>query len=693
MTPTTYLNFDLLVETLETGYRARLLASPAGETSVTFNLPFSALEVENLLLRIGRPRRGVRRLDSPEMHAAKDFGSRLFENVFVGDLRASLRSSLDSAQQSGAGLRLRLLLDEAPQLAELPWEYLYNPGVNRFLGLSIETPIVRYLKIQEPIQPLKVAPPLRMLVMIASPTDFPGLDIKAEQVKLREALSDLVENGVLTFETMEDATLQALQQRLRRDKYHIFHFIGHGGYDPTSQDGMLLFETEQETGRRVSGQDLGTILHDHRSLRLAVLNACEGARASRTDPFAGVAQSLVQQGIPAVIAMQFEITDVAAITFAHELYAAVADGYPVDAALAEARKSIFVQGNDTEWGTPVLYMRSPDGRIFDLPARERTGPHPVVEPGIPPESLEKLYTEGLSHYYTGNWSEAVECFSRIASLQSDYEDVAAKLDAARRMERLTGLEASAAEAVKRREWDDAIQQLQAIVGLDPNNADAAAALLDARRQKRLGELYDEARQLAHAKSWQATVNVMAQIYKEAAQYPDPDGILELARSGLEVESRSKLMATDYALAVRLMNEGQWEEAHRKLEEICQSGPYLASQALLARAKEEIDKNKREAVRKQQEARQELDRNAERLRSWLSDQMQQAWAHFKARRWQPAIDRLSEIRKAQPDYVHPVHGSVVSLLARARELAAMPEPPTHGLPGSSAPRNKPKDLPR
>jgi hypothetical protein len=33
-----------------------------------------------------------------------------------------------------------------------------------------------------------------------------------------------------------------------------------------------------------------------------------------------------------------------------------------DYALAEARKSIFAQGNNVEWGTPVLYMRSPDGR-------------------------------------------------------------------------------------------------------------------------------------------------------------------------------------------------------------------------------------------------------------------------------------------------------------------------------------------
>jgi hypothetical protein len=151
---------------------------------------------------------------------------------------------------------------------------------------------------------------------------------------------------------------------------------------------VLLLEDEEGRGRPVSGQYLGTLMHDERTLRLAVLNACEGARTSRADPFAGTAQSLVQQGVPAVIAMQFEITDQAAVAFTHEFYAALADGYPVDAALAEARKAVFAQGNDVEWGTPVLTMRAPDGRIFDVErvsdmAREGVAPRPQPAPSKP----------------------------------------------------------------------------------------------------------------------------------------------------------------------------------------------------------------------------------------------------------------------------------------------------------------------
>jgi len=116
----------------------------------------------------------------------------------------------------------------------------------------------------------------------------------------------------------------------------------------------------------VRGEMLGMLLRDHRTLRLAVLNACEGARSSRQDPFSGVAQSLLQQRVPAVIAMQFEISDAAAKVFAQEFYRAVAEGNPVDAAVCESRKALFQEEFGQEWATPALYMRSQEGQLFEL---------------------------------------------------------------------------------------------------------------------------------------------------------------------------------------------------------------------------------------------------------------------------------------------------------------------------------------
>ena len=169
-------------------------------------------------------------------------------------------------------------------------------------------------------------------------------------------------------------------------EYHVFHYIGHGEYDPVSETGHLKLEDGRGRVHEVSGADLAEVLGDHTTLRLAVLNACDGARIGRTDPLSGVAAALVRLQIPTVVAVQFPITDWAAITFAGGFYRAIARGLPVDAAVAHSRKAIFAGRSDgIEWGTAVLFMRVADGRIFTVqPGRggERRGAPPAdVPPG------------------------------------------------------------------------------------------------------------------------------------------------------------------------------------------------------------------------------------------------------------------------------------------------------------------------
>jgi CHAT domain-containing protein len=82
------------------------------------------------------------------------------------------------------------------------------------------------------------------------------------------------------------------------------------------EGGSLLFTDGSGRGVPVTAEDLGVVLHDHRSLRLAVLNTCSAGRTDASDPFAGIADTLVRRGIPAVVAMQFAVTDRAAVEFA-----------------------------------------------------------------------------------------------------------------------------------------------------------------------------------------------------------------------------------------------------------------------------------------------------------------------------------------------------------------------------------------
>lgn len=385
-----YQDFDLSIEKAGGRYRARVLNSPDGPGSSEFDLPFSDIELENFVLRFGQARRTMRsvRLAGETVNRSlSEFGTRLYAAIFSGQVSDRWQGSLGIVgQQADTGLRIRLRLSEAPELIDVPWEYLFDADSGRFLTLSVDTPVVRYLDLPGRVNPLPIQPPLQILVMISSPADYPPLDAEQEWKKLKDAVADLERRKLVVLERMERPTLSELQRRLRKHDIHVFHYIGHGGFDEATQDGVLILENDGGKAKPTSGKYLGTLLHDEKSVRLAVLNACEGGRTSQRDPFAGVGQSLVKQGIPAVVAMQFEISDQAAITLSQEFYAALADNYPVDAALAEARKAIFAQDNIVEWGTPVLYMRSQDGRIFDLaslpaaPAVATAQPQPATTP-------------------------------------------------------------------------------------------------------------------------------------------------------------------------------------------------------------------------------------------------------------------------------------------------------------------------
>ncbi len=84
------------------------------------------------------------------MEAARQFGGKLYDTVFSGEVRTCFRRALDEADRQDQGLRLRVRFDDALDMADLPWEYLYSSGLGRFLVLSTQTPLVRYIDLPDP---------------------------------------------------------------------------------------------------------------------------------------------------------------------------------------------------------------------------------------------------------------------------------------------------------------------------------------------------------------------------------------------------------------------------------------------------------------------------------------------------------------------------------------------------------------
>lgn len=375
------MDFDLVVETLDDGYRTRVVDSPGGNAQASLVLPFTDKDLRILVLEVmasvGRVRRNVRRIETQDRQAVENFGGGLYQALFTGPVGDCLERSRVAADNRDRGLRIRLRLPG--ELANVPWEYLYEPQ-HGFLGLDPDTALVRYLELPSPAKPFPIQPPLRVLAVISAPSDLPPLDVELEWARLNGALQPLASQGLVKVDRLKDGRLATLPRALRLQEYHVLHFIGHGGYNEQAQDGALAMEDADGKSRLVSGRDLRMIVR-HPSLRLVVLNACEGSMSAPDDPFSGVAQALARQGIPAVIAMQFEISDPAALAFSHSFYQAIADGLPVDVATVEARREMFADDNEIEWATPVLYLRSPDGRVFTRSKKPHQVPPDSDEPG------------------------------------------------------------------------------------------------------------------------------------------------------------------------------------------------------------------------------------------------------------------------------------------------------------------------
>ena len=172
-------------------------------------------------------------------------------------------------------------------------------------------------------------------------------------------------SGGSQLDWLEPATPRRLRQALRDGSYHVLHYVGHSDFTADGEGVIYLEDADGGAGARSTRRCSPTCCRTRTSLRLVVLNSCEGARTTLTDPYAGVATTLVQLGVPAVVAMQFEISDRAAIVFAEELYTnLIGRQDPIDAAVAEARKAIYSEVDEVEWATPVLFVRDPDVELF-----------------------------------------------------------------------------------------------------------------------------------------------------------------------------------------------------------------------------------------------------------------------------------------------------------------------------------------
>ena len=351
-----YSNFDIRIEAIRDGsFTLKAESDSQGEVSETIDADWI---VQNLY-------EGLRRIDSRQTDAQflTDFGAQLLSALFPTKVNALLQRAIGEARtHANGGVRVRLLIDDAT-LEEIPWELGYSIIDGHFLAAQTETPFVRYLSIPSYKRSLLVSGSMQILVVSTRGNGLP--DALKEEKSIRKALEAMQSRVELTFAHEESPdgriTQDVMEHLLTTRDFHVLHFIGHGYY--RNGTGVLEFDDGP-----MDQNSLGTLLSRCRSLSLVVLNSCEGAKGSMDSMLSGTAAALVRKGMPAVIAMRYEIFDSAALLFAKRFYQALfmsKEAGRVDYAMSVARQALVDEfSGEREIATPVLLTHTDASVLF-----------------------------------------------------------------------------------------------------------------------------------------------------------------------------------------------------------------------------------------------------------------------------------------------------------------------------------------
>jgi hypothetical protein len=323
----------------------------------------------------------------PDLARLRKMGKDVFDSLLPAGAQAELGVCLDDARNAQKGLRIVVsILGNKPVPGavgchEIPVEALFAQHLN-FLATDVATPVSRGLTVEADRPAVRVAPPLRVLVVISEPSGMPPVQGNVERQAILAALADLINAGAVEVDFCTPPTPARLDAMLQQQPFHVVHFIGHGdfdsdGIDPNPQP-YLYFEDDppQRKRRAVDAEQMYTMLRNG-NVPLVVMTACSSAATQPNGTeypalaFEGMAQTLVQRtaGPLAVVGMQFDFETAAASVFSKTLYRQLLmHDMSIDAAVAAARGALVTTfgAAHRSWVNPTVYWRCKDGRLFDL---------------------------------------------------------------------------------------------------------------------------------------------------------------------------------------------------------------------------------------------------------------------------------------------------------------------------------------
>jgi hypothetical protein len=345
------------------------------------------------------------------------FGEKLFNGIFQSEVLDLFNRTLGGA--TDGQLNIRLMLGN-PALNTIQWE------VMRFRGeyIGFRHNLFRHPFVLRPaIVPREPKKTVQVLYIAVDPVYGVGT-VHREQQSFINIMQNFGNQINLMTLLQEDATVDNIIELLFRG-VDILHFTGHGLFDNENplESALVVWPKNpaHEQYDKLSVRSLRTITTSQ-NVGFCFLNACDTGRAP--DPkedgkeglanaesmqgedrpsqeeglgeyFVSMAHSLIEAGIPMVVATNHEISVEAATRLSHRFYTSIIKyGKRVDQAVREARAELYLGGPNmlpSDWSCPVLYTRS---RYNEL-------------------GTERLYWEATDIYSIRNIEKPVEIATRL----------------------------------------------------------------------------------------------------------------------------------------------------------------------------------------------------------------------------------------------------------------------------------------
>ena len=312
----------------------------------------------------------------------KLLGKSIYKSFFIGEIKTTFEKFYNLAIHQKINNLSLVISSDIPEILNIPFE-LINDGF-KYFGLQKDNFSILRTK-EKSIKDFKIsgfvhAPcPLRILFITSLPEDLKEndkfLQLEKEQEELVKIISafKVGNNKRALVDFIEIPSKENIKNALKED-FDIIHISGHGLH---AKEGYLVLENENGETELTSGEEFAKLISGNSNLKMVVISACETARAEDE----GLAGALLNQGIPAVLAMRYPVTDGAARTFTSEFYKNICAGKTIGSSIFSAKEQVleFVKIErekaqnkkqniriDDEWFTPIYFANQQIANLLDL---------------------------------------------------------------------------------------------------------------------------------------------------------------------------------------------------------------------------------------------------------------------------------------------------------------------------------------